>query len=110
MRKPRCCSTWAFSVCPWEAIRFAMTTIPRMHPGINPGCDRCTSIRTRPIEPKLEGPDRRAWEESIFINADLKRSRLHLVRVLLDEFCWGKCYCYPGDALLARKCGLGTAT
>jgi hypothetical protein len=59
---------------------------------------------------RLSGASRREWERSTLENPALKGSRLHLARVLLEEFCWGKCYCYPGDELLARKCGIGTAT
>jgi hypothetical protein len=59
---------------------------------------------------RLVGAARREWEEQILADAGLKGSRLHLARVLLEEFCWGKCWCIPGDELLARKCGIGTAT
>jgi hypothetical protein len=89
-----------------------MNNIPPIHPGIKPGCpDRCPSPSRRPVDPhKLDGADRRAWERAILDTPGLKGSRLHLARVLLDEFCWGKCWCYPGDELLARKVGVGTAT
>jgi hypothetical protein len=63
-----------------------------------------------PIPEKLTGDARRAWEESILVNGDLQGSRRALVRVLLEDFCWGKCWCYPGGELLARKLGVGTAT
>jgi hypothetical protein len=88
-----------------------MTTLHPSRPGINPGCGRRPYAPARSIDlHKLEGRERRAWEESIFVNDDLKGSRLHLARVLLEEFCWGKPWCYPGDELLARKVGVGTAT
>jgi hypothetical protein len=75
-------------------------------------CDRVNteSIQPRSIPGKLSGDERRAWEESILINSDLKGSRLLVVLTLLNQWCWGKCWCFPSDELLARKCGLGTAT
>jgi hypothetical protein len=89
-----------------------MATVAFGAPEINPGRPvRRPYARTKSPDPhRLEGRDRRAWEESIFATPGLKGSRLHLARVLLEEFCWGKCYCFPGDELLAKKCGLGTAT
>jgi hypothetical protein len=89
-----------------------MVNVQQTRPGINPGRpDRRPSAPKRSFDPhKLEGTERRAWEESILINDDLRGSRRSLVRVLLEEFCWGKCWCYPGDELLARKVGVGTAT
>jgi hypothetical protein len=70
------------------------------YPGERPGISR----------DHLAGAARHDWEESIFINGDLKGSRKHLARVLLEEFCRGKCWCFPGDQRLARQCGVGTAT
>src|SRR5262245_60204075 len=89
-----------------------MCNLSSRHTPVNPGCpDRRPPMRAGAVDPhKLGGADRRAWEASVFATPGLKGSRLHLARVLLDEFAWGKAWCYPGDELLARKCGLGTAT
>jgi hypothetical protein len=59
---------------------------------------------------RLEGRERREWEASVLGTPGLKGSRMLVLRTLLDEFAWGKCWCFPGNELLARKCGLGTAT
>src|SRR5262249_41405688 len=51
-------------------------------------------------------PDRRAFEKGLLSRPGLSRAALHLLRVILEEWHWGKADSYPSNAMIADLMGI----
>jgi hypothetical protein len=67
---------------------------------------RLSQEKARPIDNRpLKGAARRAFENKILGRPEVKKSSQFLVRILLDDFCWGHADCFPANKTAGDAAG-----